>query len=84
MGKRNPPRQTGSEGSERVGRRESESAERRERRMEDLLAAVENGDIEAIEDLTEREVELLLSRSMPGESFEDLLDRLRRPAREPE
>jgi hypothetical protein len=50
--------------------------------MEQLIEAVERGEIEAMEDLTREEVSMLLSRARPGESLEDLFDRLRQPRRE--
>ena len=52
--------------------------------LEHLIEAVENGEIEAIEDLTREEISWLLARARPGESLEDLFDRLRGTGRERE
>lgn len=57
-------------------------AEKRRMDLERLIDAVENGEIEAIEDLTADEVALLLTRARPEESLENLFDRLRGPAPE--
>jgi hypothetical protein len=65
-----------------MARQEMVGAERRRLAMEQLIEAVERGDIEALEDLTREEVSLLLSRARPGESLEDLFDRLRQPRRD--
>jgi hypothetical protein len=51
--------------------------ERRRIELERLVEAVENGEIDALEDLTEEEVALLLTRARPEESLQDLFDRLR-------
>jgi hypothetical protein len=56
--------------------------ERRGTALERLVEAVERGEIESIEDLTREEISWLLARARPGESLEDLFDRLRGPGRE--
>lgn len=61
-------------------RHETESEARHRRALERLLESVENGAVEAIEDLDREEVALLLTRARPGESLQDLFDRLRQPA----
>lgn len=61
---------------------EKAEAERRRLTLERLIESVETGEIDSVEDLSTEEVSLLLSRARPGESFEDLLDRLRQPAHE--
>ena len=45
--------------------------------LERLIEAVENGEVDAIEDLTREEVALLLACGRPEESLQDLFDRLR-------
>ena len=65
-----------------MARHETIDAERRRQAVERLVEAVERGEIEALEDLTREEVSLLLARARPGESLEDLFDRLRQPTRE--
>lgn len=57
-------------------------AEKRRMELERLVDAVENREIEAIEDLTPDEVALLLAHARPEESLEDLFDRLQRAERE--
>jgi hypothetical protein len=61
---------------------ENAEVERRRLALERLVESVERGEIDALEDLTPEEVSLLLSHARPGESLEDLLDRLRQPVRE--
>ena len=61
---------------------EHAEAERRRLALERLIESVEAGEIDAIEDLSPEEVSLLLSHARPGESLEDLFDRLRQPAHE--
>jgi hypothetical protein len=56
-------------------------AEERRMQLERLIEAVENGDVETPEDLTSDEIALLLTRSRPEESLQDLFDRLRRETR---
>lgn len=60
-------------------RHESVHEERARQELEQLLAAIEEGRIDAIEDLTREEVALLVSRVRPGESLQDLFDRVRQP-----
>ena len=67
-----------------MARHENAEAERRRLAIEHLIESVARGEIDALEDLTREEVSLLLSRARPGESLEDLLDRLRQPAHERE
>ncbi len=67
-----------------MARHEIAEAEVRRLAMERLFEAVENGEIEAVEDLTREEVSMLLARALPGESLEELFDRLRQPARDRE
>lgn len=65
-----------------MARHEKPDEERRRLALEELIAAVERGEIDAVEDLSREEVSLLLARARPGESLEDLFDRLRQPVRE--
>lgn len=63
-----------------MAHRESDLEAERRREVERLVESVENGTVDAIEDLSRAEVALLLTRARPGESLEDLFDRLRQPA----
>jgi len=63
-------------------RHETQAEAKQRREIERLVESVENGDVDAIEDLSASEIALLLTRAKPGESLEDLFDRLRSP--EPE
>jgi hypothetical protein len=65
-----------------MARHENAEAERRRLALEQLIEALESGEIEALEDLSREEVSLLLARARPGESLEDLFDRLRQPVRD--
>lgn len=62
-----------------MARHESVEQERARLDLDRLLAALEEGRIDALEDLTRHEVALLLSRARPGESLQDLFDRVRQP-----
>ena len=65
-----------------MAQHENAEAERDRLALGRLIESVERGEIDAVEDLTPEEVSLLLSRARPGESLEDLFDRLRQPAPE--
>jgi hypothetical protein len=58
-------------------RHESDLEAEHRRVVERLVESVENGTVDALEDLSREEVALLLTRARPGESLEDLFDRLR-------
>lgn len=58
--------------------RETEQEEKHRLELERLIEAVENGEIDAIEDLTREEAALFMTRARPEESLVDLFDRLRR------
>lgn len=58
-------------------RHETEAEAKQRREVERLVESVESGAVDAIEDLSASEIGLLLTRAKPGESLEDLFDRLR-------
>lgn len=64
-----------------MARHELLDEERRRMALERLMDSLENGEIDAVEDLSAEEVALLMSRARPGESLGDLFDRVRQPAR---
>jgi hypothetical protein len=63
-------------------RKETESEARERRELERLLDAIRNGEIDAIEDLSAREMALLSGQLRDGEALGDLRDRLRQPGRD--
>ncbi len=67
-----------------MARHETLEQEQKRLAVEELVAAIEGGRIDAIEDLSPKEVALLLTRARPGEALADLFDRVRLPGGERE
>ncbi len=65
-------------------RNETAQATKRRLALERLIESIENGDVDAIEDLSREEIDMLLARVRPNESLEQLFDRMRQPSRERE
>lgn len=61
---------------------ETENEQRQRLEFERLVEAIENGEVDSIEDLNTAEIALLTNRTRPGESLEDLFDRLRQASRD--